>query len=120
MLANVLTYNPAHRILWSNMVTYSLLSRLGNVLVGFEEGADVHGLAAPDVSVDGPVEGELEGAAVELAIAFIRAVRESRDVGGHGTGSEGWPWWVVCRALRPVNGIVASLLAYVSCLGVWL
>lgn len=44
--------------------SYFLLSRLANVLVRFEESADVHGLSAPDVSVDGPVEGELEGAAV--------------------------------------------------------
>lgn len=37
------------------------------MLVGFEEGADVHGLTAPDVTVDGPVEGELERTAVEGA-----------------------------------------------------
>jgi hypothetical protein len=48
---------------------YSLLSGLGDMLVGLEEGADVDGLAAPEVSVDGPVEGEFEGAAVELSVS---------------------------------------------------
>jgi len=33
--------------------------------VGFEEGSDVEGLAAPEVTVDSPVEGELQGALVE-------------------------------------------------------
>jgi len=46
---------------------YSLLPWLGDVLVRLEEGADVDSLPAPEVSVDGPVEGELQGAAVELA-----------------------------------------------------
>jgi hypothetical protein len=44
-----------------------LLSGLCDVLVGFEEAADVHGLAAPDVAVDCPVKGEFEGTAVERA-----------------------------------------------------
>ena len=51
---------------------YSLLSRLGNVLVRFEEGADVHSLAAPDIAMDGPIEGELEGAAVEVSGRHVR------------------------------------------------
>jgi hypothetical protein len=46
---------------------YPLLSGLCDVLVGFEEAADVHGLAAPDVAVDCPVKGEFEGTAVERA-----------------------------------------------------
>lgn len=46
---------------------YLLLSRFSDVLLGFEKGADVHGLASPYVSVYGPVEGELEGPAVEGA-----------------------------------------------------
>jgi len=50
---------------------YSLLSRLGDVLVGFEEGSQVHCLAAPEMSVDGPVEGEFEGAAVEGAVGSV-------------------------------------------------
>lgn len=43
---------------------HSLLSRLANVAVGFEERTDVHGLTAPEVSVDGPIEGQLERATV--------------------------------------------------------
>lgn len=46
---------------------YLLLSGLRDVLVGFEEAAEVERLAAPEVAVHGPVEGELEGAAVEGA-----------------------------------------------------
>lgn len=44
---------------------YLLLSGLGNMTVCFEEGTDVEGLASPEVAVDGPVEGELEGALIE-------------------------------------------------------
>lgn len=47
---------------------YLLLSRFSDVLLGFEKGADVHGLASPYVSVYGPVEGELERSAVEGAV----------------------------------------------------
>ena len=53
---------------------YLLLSRLCDVLVGFEEAADVERLAAPEVAVHGPVEGEFEGAAVE------GAVRQEREL----------------------------------------
>lgn len=51
----------------SSGVSYSLLSRLRDVLVGFEERSDVHRLASPLISVNRPVEGELEGAFVEDA-----------------------------------------------------
>jgi hypothetical protein len=44
---------------------YLLLARFSDVLLGFEEGADVHGLASPDVSVDGPVEGKLQCSSVK-------------------------------------------------------
>jgi len=44
----------------------SLLSRLRDMLVRFEERADVDRLPAPEVSVNGPVEGELQRAAVEV------------------------------------------------------
>lgn len=44
---------------------YPLSARLGHVLVGFEQRADVQGLAPPKVPVDGPVEGKLERAAVK-------------------------------------------------------
>ena len=49
--------------------SYSLLSRLGDVLVRFEEGANVDSLATPEVSVDSPVEGKLQGAAVKVTCA---------------------------------------------------
>ena len=64
---------------------YPLLSGLCDVLVGLEETADVQGLAAPDVAVDGPVEGELQGAAVERAGLNIRGMSHARtgSVGAH-------------------------------------
>ena len=61
-MPSVYVLSPSH--LNRREASYFLLSRLANVLVRFEESADVHGLSAPDISVDGPVEGELEGAAV--------------------------------------------------------
>jgi hypothetical protein len=36
------------------------LSGLADVGVGFKERANVQGLAAPEVTVDGPVKGQLE------------------------------------------------------------
>lgn len=48
-------------------MSYSLLSRLGDVFVRFEERSEVHGLSAPDVSVDCPVECQFEGAPVEVS-----------------------------------------------------
>lgn len=44
-----------------------MLARLNDVPVGLEERADVERLAPPYVAVDGPVEGELQGASVEGA-----------------------------------------------------
>ena len=52
--------------------SYSLLSRLAYVLVGLEERSNIDCLAAPEVSVDCPVEGELEGAAVEVPVEWQR------------------------------------------------
>lgn len=77
---------------WGVYSTHSLLSRLCDVLIGFEEGTDVQRLAAPDVAVDGPVEGELERAAVEVAVCSIREVgrgqwvdeRSLQDLGSGG------------------------------------
>jgi hypothetical protein len=75
-------------------------ARLLDVLVGFEEGAEVHGLAAPEVSVDGPVEGELQRAPVkasavgQLCSRWERAVaqggRDAQD-GDSGAHSDGGP-----------------------------
>lgn len=48
--------------------TYPLLSGLGDVPVRFEEGANVDSLAAPEVSMDRPVESKLQGAPVEGAV----------------------------------------------------
>jgi hypothetical protein len=47
--------------------TYPLLPWLADVLIRFEQPTNVHCLPTPNVTVDGPVEGELEGAAVEFA-----------------------------------------------------
>ena len=49
----------------SIVLTHSLLSRFDDILVGLEERADVQGLTAPELTLDGPVEGELQTAAVE-------------------------------------------------------
>ena len=81
---------------------YPLLSGLCDVLVGLEETADVQGLAAPDVAVDGPVEGELQGAAVERAGHHVRGMSDARigvdwccccsqdlGFGSHGRGGAG-------------------------------
>ena len=57
-----------------------MLPGLCDVLVGLEETADVQGLAAPDVAVDGPVEGELQGAAVERAGHIVRGMSNARAI----------------------------------------
>lgn len=51
----------------ADVATDPLLARFNDVLVGLEERTNVQGLAPPHVAVDGPVEGELEGASVEGA-----------------------------------------------------
>lgn len=56
--------------------THPLLSWLCDVPLGFEKTADVQGLSAPEVSMDAPVEGKLEGAPVEASA--------SRSVAGYG------------------------------------
>lgn len=58
------------------MVAYLLLARITDILVGIEEGADVDGLSAPDGSLDGPVQRQLQGASVERP-AMVRLVRLS-------------------------------------------
>lgn len=47
---------------------YLLLAWFSDILLGFKEGAYVHCLASPQVSVDRPVKGEFEGATVEGAV----------------------------------------------------
>jgi hypothetical protein len=74
--------NPSLRVFLaifsSGRGAYPLLSGLCDVLVGLEETADVQGLAAPDVTVDGPVEGELQRAAVERAGLRVRGMSHAR------------------------------------------
>lgn len=60
--------------------TYPLLSGLLDVLVGFKERADVKSLTAPKVSVDGPVKGELQRAAVETARESVSGGGASRRI----------------------------------------
>ena len=75
---------------------YSLLSRLRDVLVRFEEGADVDRLPAPEVSVDGPVEGELQGAAVEVSGEVLSSCSQGQWLAGTLTRLQfSRPWWEV-------------------------
>jgi hypothetical protein len=75
----------------SRKSAYPLLSGLCDVLVGLEETADVQGLTAPDVAVYGPVEGELEGAAVQRAGQYISEACRMRALGRSVlTGSGVW------------------------------
>ena len=46
-------------------IAYSLLPRLCDMLVRFEERSDVQCLAAPKVTMYGPVQRQLQGAAVQ-------------------------------------------------------
>jgi hypothetical protein len=48
--------------------SYLLLARIADVLVGLEQRADVDSLSAPHRPVDGPVEGQLQGAPIQRAI----------------------------------------------------
>lgn len=49
-------------------VAYLLLTRLADVPVGLEQRANVHGLTAPELSLDGPVEGQFQRPSVEGAV----------------------------------------------------
>ena len=84
---------------------YPLLPGLCDVLVGFEEAADVHGLAAPDVAVDCPVKGEFEGTAVERAARV--QVSESCRVLRIGSGAAHRIWGLV--------DMVGDVLAVAAC-----
>lgn len=108
---------------------YPLSARLGHVLVGFEQRADVQGLAPPKVPVDGPVEGKLERAAVKPPGHCQRccgrglscvAFGGQRAAGGHaqngGPGAHGdrvrlfGAMWVCLRA-----GLPALTVAMAGC-----
>lgn len=58
-----------------NRGTYSHLTGLGNVSLSLEKLADVQSLSAPEVSMDAPVEGELEGPPVEASAAWLVSAR---------------------------------------------
>jgi hypothetical protein len=45
--------------------SYPLLAGFANVLIGFEEGSNVHGLASPQISMNRPVERQLQRASVQ-------------------------------------------------------
>jgi hypothetical protein len=49
-------------------VTYLLLPRVANVLVGLKKGSDINCLSPPDMSVDSPVQGELQRTPVERSM----------------------------------------------------
>lgn len=84
-----------------------MLSGLCDVLVGLEETADVQGLAAPDVAVDGPVEGELQGAAVERAGHCVRGMSHARALGWTAGGAAHRIWGLVA--------MVGEVLAVAAC-----
>lgn len=65
-----------------NWETHPHLSRVGDVPLGLEEFADVEGLSAPEVSVDAPVEGELQRLPVEAAGARSACARAHQGVTG--------------------------------------
>ena len=69
---------------WCNRETHPHLSRLSDISLGLEQFADVQGLSAPEVPVDAPVEGELEGPPVEASAAASVSARKRR--GGRGFG----------------------------------
>ena len=60
------------------------MSRLLDVSLGLKQLADVESLASPEISVDAPVEGELEGPPVEASAAASVSARKRR--GGRGFG----------------------------------
>ena len=63
---------------WCNRETHPHLSRLSDISLGLEQFADVQGLSAPEVPVDAPVEGELEGPPVEASAAASVSARKRR------------------------------------------
>ena len=98
-----------------NGETHPHLSRVGDVPLGLEEFADVEGLSAPEVSVNAPVEGELQRLPVEAAAARSACVGAAQGVtagkayrtcvfelmaGGAGRG-----WWPQWRSLLRRGGV---------------
>lgn len=46
------------------LATYSLLTRLSHISIGIKKRSDVLRLTAPDVTMDGPIESELEASPI--------------------------------------------------------
>ena len=56
------------------LVTYSLLTWLSHVFVGFKKRSDVLRLTAPDVTMNGPIEGELKASPIQRSGAVCQPV----------------------------------------------
>ena len=61
------------------LVTYSLLTWLSHVFVGFKKRSDVLRLPAPDVTMNGPIESELKAPPIQRSRAACQP--ESRGGG---------------------------------------
>ena len=61
------------------LVTYSLLAWLSHTSIGFEKRSDVLRLAAPDITVNGPIESELEASPIERTGAVYQSERRGRN-----------------------------------------
>jgi hypothetical protein len=110
------SYKAARGVRGGSGQTHPLLSRLCNVLVGFKQSAQIQSLSAPEVSVDGPVEGQLEGPPVEasvqrqwLRVAGGMATRAVVCVGRGGVGGGARPQCVVVEAGSVVSELRGSL-----------
>jgi hypothetical protein len=72
------------------IVAYLLLARITDILVGIEEGANVDGLAAPDGSLNSPVQRQLQGAPVErpaMAMSVVYILVPDSGGGDDGGGA---------------------------------
>lgn len=63
---------PLLQQLFRFLQQHTLLSRIRDIAILFEQGADVDCLAAPEVPMDSPVERELQGATVERQCCLPR------------------------------------------------
>lgn len=51
--------------MWKQKWLYLLLAGIADILVGVKKRADVDGLATPDMSVDSPIERQLQRPAIK-------------------------------------------------------
>lgn len=56
------------------LVTYSLLTWLSHVSVGFKKRSDVLRLTAPNVTMNGPIESELKASPIQRSGAVCQPV----------------------------------------------